>query len=163
MTREYTSAGWRDGTTETIYGIEIDADVPIGGVISNHDIGDWLSDACYSSDAIDLGWEDAMEDYRAEHGGADPDCEAMDDMASGDISGPHLVGDWTRDDNGEWSPDRSGSHGFSAIVGEVNTQVLWSKSTARAHHCSPCYPGQADIGTPGRLLAYTLPSDCFDR
>jgi len=51
---------------------------------------------------------------------------------------------------------------FTAICGEINTQVIASKWAARCALCSPCYPGQGDLETPGPQLAYCLPPTLFD-
>jgi hypothetical protein len=160
--RKYTSSGFREGTKAYVYGVTLDTEIPTTGVIGNNEICQFISDEICSGDAIDLGWEDAIAEFEAEHG-REPDDDETDEMAMCDVSGPHLIGDWKQnDDDGLWEPDETGSAGFSALVREDVTQVLWSKTVTRANHCSPCYPGQADIGSDGDFSAYTLPDDCFD-
>jgi hypothetical protein len=160
--REYTSSGWveKGFHRASIYGIVVDTDKPITGVIGNNEIVQFISDET-CGDAIDLGWEDAIAEFQAEHG-REPDDDERDAMAMSDVSGPHLIGDWKKDDDGIWEPDKKGSQGFSALVRETVTQVLWSETTTKANHCSPCYPGQADIGSDGEFLAFTLPAESFD-
>jgi len=52
---------------------------------------------------------------------------------------------------------------YSAIVGETYTQVVKSRWAAECTRCSPCYPNQGDLDTPGTdYLAYCLPSSMFD-
>ncbi|GAG12597.1 unnamed protein product, partial [marine sediment metagenome] len=48
---------------------------------------------------------------------------------------------------------------YAAICGEIYTQVVFSKNTTKCQLCSPCYPGQGDIGSIGEFLTYTLPSE----
>lgn len=58
---------------------------------------------------------------------------------------------------------------FSAIVGEINTQVVRSRWVQFSPLCSPCYPGQGNLDDrePGRNImgdpvwAYALPPDMF--
>ena len=72
-----------------------------------------------------------------------------------------LIGDWEKDKDGLWDATKDGEKGFSAIVGEIYTQVVWSKWTKRVALCSPCYPGQGDLDTPGDWLAFDLPPDMY--
>ena len=51
---------------------------------------------------------------------------------------------------------------YSLIVGETYTQVVWSKQTKRCTLCSPCYPGQGDLDTPGDFLSYDLPPEAYE-
>ncbi len=94
VVREYTSAGWEEGTRASIYGVTVDTEKPITGVIANNDIVQFLGDGF--CDAIDLGWEEAIEEFQAEHG-REPDDVETDEMASmmDGYSGPSLIGDWT--------------------------------------------------------------------
>ena len=39
--------------------------------------------------------------------------------------------------------------------------IIQSDYVERSALCSPCYPGSADLGTPGETLSYTLPTDYF--
>lgn len=50
---------------------------------------------------------------------------------------------------------------YSAIVGEIYTQVLSSKWMADCRMCSPCYPSQGDLDTPGDFPTYSLPPDIY--
>ena len=149
-----------------IYGITVDTDRPITGVISKNAISEFLGDSLDS--IIDLPWENAMAEFKAEHG-REPDPDETDEMSMSmdGYCGPTLIGDWkkVRKFPGieEWDVDEEyGSYGYAAIIREDVVQVVWSKTTTQAHHCSPCYPGQASIGEDGDFLAYTLPEHCFD-
>jgi len=57
---------------------------------------------------------------------------------------------------------------YSAVIGDIYTQIVASKFWITAHHCSPCYPNQGDVDTDGINPTYMLPpdvvGDCgFDR
>ncbi len=146
MTKEYTTSGYRTPTTICHYGVTIQRDQPTTGVIHNHSV-EFLSDEIFDVDSIDLAWEDHLAD-----------CDDEDhDHCGPDSMGTVLIGGWIKDSDGRYSPDKESE--YSAIVGEVNTQVVWSRHTDRAALCSPCYPGQADLETPGDVLAFTLPAD----
>ena len=70
-----------------------------------------------------------------------------------------LVGGWAQDENGLWEPDLDSE--YSAIVGEIYAQIVHSHYIERAALCSPCYPGQADIGSEGEYRCFTLPLDVW--
>lgn len=167
--REYTTGGHidRENRTANLHGVTVSLDEPTTGVIGNNGICQFLSDEVFGGDSIDLGWESVLAEFQAENG-REPDDDEWEEIAENYAmceSGPHLIGDWKKDEEtGEWEPDRDreDGHGYSAIVREDVTQVIWSRTTKRAHYCSPCYPGQVDIDTDGEYLGYTLPEDCFD-
>jgi len=68
--------------------------------------------------------------------------------------GDSLIGAWKRK-KGLYEPDPKGD--YSAIVREDVIQVVKSKTTRTGALCSPCYPGQVDLDTPGDFLGYCLP------
>lgn len=75
----------------------------------------------------------------------------------------HLYGDWKLV-NDKFEPDYYGQLGYSAIYNnnENIIQVVWSRWAIKCRRCSPCYPGQGDVDTPGDdYMAYTLPLDCM--
>jgi len=76
------------------YGIQVDKDIAITGVVSNNEIVQFLGDAI-PNDAIDVAWEDAVEEYKSEHDGAEPDNDVTDGW--GESMGPYLLGSiaWT--------------------------------------------------------------------
>lgn len=124
------------------YGVSIDTDKPTTGVLANNKV-EWLGDELM--DGIDLAWEEHLKECKEdEHDRCGPDQQ-------GDI----LIGTWKKDEAGLYEPDQTGE--YAAIVRETVTQVIWSRHTDRGALCSPCYPGQVDLDTPGQYLAYTLP------
>ena len=74
--------------------------------------------------------------------------------------GTVLIGSWKKDSDGLYEPDKTGE--YAAICGEIYTQVVWSKTTGKSALCSPCYPGQCDVDTPGDYLYYALPADMLE-
>jgi len=136
---------------------------PIGGVIHNLSATWLLEDIMYNS--VDLGYYD----WESNH---DPDTEEWDVDTQGDV----LIGFIECDKKdawfgveGErasyyWKPDKSAE--YSAIVGEVNSQIAWSQWNISARLCSPCYPNQADLDSvdpDNGMLAFSLPPDLFDK
>lgn len=52
---------------------------------------------------------------------------------------------------------------YSAIIGEIYTQVVRSKYVQSCELCSPCYPGQGNLEQDGKgdYITYTLPPDVW--
>lgn len=48
---------------------------------------------------------------------------------------------------------------YTAIVGEVNCQVIKSKWGIDGNMCSPCYPNQGEPSNKGDVKLYSLPPD----
>jgi len=135
--------------------------VPTTGVVHINQ-AEWLAeDMCYNS--INLIWEEALAEYEA-----DPqawlDANGFDDETPetfefGDNwvdtgNETYLVGGWIKVD-GQYEPDLESE--YSAIVGEIYAQIVHSQYVDSCALCSPCYPGQGNIGSNGEFLAYTLP------
>ena len=144
------------------------------GVVHNCS-AEWLLDAINS--AINLDYEYAAlehckqcDDY---HDGARSDnCIGCDGCADGFDCTPDdtlLIGfKQVLDSSQAWYEVGEILYGidheadYSAIVGSMYTQVVHSTHAQRCHKCSPCYPGQGDLDTPGDYyLAYTLPPDVW--
>ena len=113
--------------------------------VCNSNAPEWLYDDIGS--AIDLGYEQ----YMAEN----PEDEYGEDYY--DDAPTYLIGFIKID--GLYEPDNAAE--FSAIVSEVNTQVIKSKYISLCAYCSPCYPDQGDLGTEGYIKTYTLPPDVW--
>jgi hypothetical protein len=127
------------------WGIYVDSEKPIGGVIQNNNV-EWLDDECYNSKTIDLDWIEFLKSKPTE------EEKEMYESDNPTI----LIGDWIKR-NGKYQPKKSGE--YAAIVGESETQVVFSKFTKRCALCSPCYPGQGDLDSEGEYLTYNLPED----
>ena len=131
------------------YGVYVSPDEATTGVFNCNGL-EWLNDDCFSSNAIDLAWEDHKLycDKYKENG--ECDCEYESDR--------FLIGFKLGKDN-LFALDRVQE--YSAIVNfDRNTiQVVHSKWGVRCKLCSPCYPGQGDGDTPGEFLAYSVPPD----
>jgi len=135
------------------WGIWVNPNEPITGVISNNECIQFISDELYNG--INLDWE--------EHIKSDPHtkefceiCEYWEDYPDS----TWLIGDWLIDDDGLYYPDPNGE--YAAIVRESVTQVVFSQYTSRSALCSPCFPGQGDLDTIGEFLTYNLPPEAFD-
>jgi hypothetical protein len=128
------------------WGKWVNSEEAVTGVIQNNHV-EWLNDEIRGNDTIDLDYEEYIRDIPEE-------IEEIDwDSSESTL----LIGSWKKDEKGLYEPDKEGE--YSAIVSEIYTQVVWSKYTKRCNLCSPCYPGQGDLDTPGEWLAYTLPPD----
>lgn len=129
---------------------------PTTGVMNLNESPDWLLDTLASS--VDLSYEIALQN------GEINDESELEYWDSSDSS--FLVGDWTKNDDGLWSPDEHGAHGFSAIYNgdRFTIQVIWSQTIKRFNRPTfqGCYPGQVDIDSglsddESGYLAYCLP------
>lgn len=131
------------------WGILVDPETPVTGVVHNAN-PEWLIEEVYYGDAINLDFEEHCKEC---------DEEYHDDCWMDNGSETYLVGSWKQDDDGLYEPDQSGE--YSAIMGEVYTQVVWSKYTSRCALCSPCYPGQGNLDQQGEFLTYDLPPEVW--
>ena len=145
-----------DKPTPTLhYGIYVAPDTPITGVV-NANAAEWLCEEFDSG--VNLSYLEALDNFNANPDefaeyGIDNEDDFNDSYEEqGDT---HLIGGWILQDDGQYIPDTESE--YSAIVGEIYAQVVHSQFVERCALCSPCYPGQADIGNDGKYLAYTLP------
>ena len=165
------------------YGVTVDLEKPTTGVVQNNHV-EWL----HEEQGIDLAWEEHVKECKGQCGACDCrhegeedkecECEGVEDHQhdptdSHDYCGPDtqgtlLIGSWKKDAEGLYEPDPDAPNAeFAAIVGEVYTQVVWSKTVVRVKSlCSPCYPGQADVDrdkivAEGGYLAYDFPADMW--
>jgi hypothetical protein len=139
----------RNGLTNH-WGIWVDPEKPITGVVSNNLIVQFISDEMYNG--IDLDWESFInsDDY-------DPNEDY--DFFESDT---WLIGDWIQDSDGLWDYDPNGEYAAIVNFDSFTTQVIFSIYTKRASLCSPCYPGQADNESDGNYLAYDLPPAAYE-
>jgi hypothetical protein len=130
------------------YGIFVNSSEPTTGVIHNH-TAEWLTEEAMHN-SIDLDFEAHLAE-----------CPNEDHDLCWETTGAEtlLVGAWKKDNDGLYEPNKEGE--YSAIMGEIYTQVVHSKHTKRCALCSPCYPGQGDLDTPGQFLTYDLPPDMY--
>ena len=137
----------KTGKLANHWGIFVDSEIPTTGVAQNNHV-EWLHDEIY--DGIDLDFEEHCKE-----------CPNEDHDLCWESNGSEtvLIGSWKKDDQGLYEPDKDGE--YSAICGEIYTQVVWSKHTKRCALCSPCYPGQGDLDSSGEFLCYDLPPDLY--
>ena len=140
----------RNGVTNH-WGIWIDPNIPITGVLSNNSACQFINDEMYNG--IDLDYENHIEEC---HDGYIENCEC--EFYDGSTS--WLIGDWIKDKDGLYDYNPNGE--YAAIVSEIYTQVIFSIHFKKCSLCSPCYPGQADLDSNGDYLAYNLPSEAYE-
>ena len=138
-----------DPIVENHYGVWVISNDPITGVVSNN-IVFWLGGEI--DNGIDLEYENHVKECEQCQKGEN--CEVIEMW---EYSGDILIGDWIIDSDGLYDYDPEGE--YAAICREIYTQVVYSKHTTKCLLCSPCYPGQGDIGSIGEFLTYTLPSE----
>lgn len=150
-------------------------DGAVTGVVSNN-TPEWLWDEV--DQGIDLAWIEHLQTCQGRcanchctHLRAECKCSEprhdYDPTNEHDFCGPEergstLIGDWKKDAKGDYEPDQNGKQGYSAIVRELVTQVVWSKYKKFARWCSPCYPNQGDLDSTGTAaLCYDLPPEIY--
>ncbi|MCE8425319.1 MAG: hypothetical protein J5U17_06025 [Candidatus Methanoperedens sp.] len=127
------------------YGITVSSESPITGVVDTT-APEWLLEEI-DLHGIDLDFEEHCKECTREY---------HDDCYETDPSTNYLLG-YKKNLKGDFVPDLDAE--FSAIMNgnENTTQVTRSNWVSRVMLCSPCYPGQGDLGNSGDYLAYTLP------
>ncbi len=132
------------------YGVRVDSEIPIVGVVTNHEPEFLIEDA---QQGIDIDWAEYASD--CESRGVEPE-----DTDSG--TGTLIIGYVESPIDPavvlECNPMaiQAGSKVFvadpyaeyQAIVGGVYTQILSSRYVQRTSLCSPCYPSQGDLDSP---------------
>jgi hypothetical protein len=132
------------------YGKWVGSETAITGVLNTNQIAwEWVNDE------ICLTCEYAINEIENDIDMDEDEKQSELEFIECDSSHTRLLGDWIFQDDKEYVPDESGE--FAAIENEFTVQVIWSKYTTRGALCSPCYPGQVDLGSDGEFLAYTLP------
>ncbi len=115
----------------------------ITGVHSASNI-EWMWETNY----IDLSWIEHLKECKSKY----------HDNCGPQEQGTSLFGGWGRK-KGRYYPKCGGE--YAAIYNpDYNTvQVIRSKFLIQCNFCSPCYPNQGDVDTPGNVWAYCLPPD----
>ncbi|MHA2032172.1 MAG: hypothetical protein ACW99Q_22605 [Candidatus Kariarchaeaceae archaeon] len=144
----------RNGVTNH-WGIWVDPEIPITGVVSNNSVVQFISDEMYNAINLDFDMHLESDDHVNEPEFCEI-CEYWEDYDS-----TYLIGDWILNTiTHKWDYDPNGE--YAAIVGEIYTQIVFSKYTRKSALCSPCYPGQADNDSEGDYLAYDLPPEAYE-
>ena len=140
------------------YGVWVISTDPITGVIHNTNQAEFLLDEIQYNEACNLDFERHVNECEdCKH---DLLCEVMENWEYSDNT--ILIGDWILDTKTNlWESDHTGSSKYAAIVGEIYTQIVWSKYASKSQLCSPCYPGQGDLSNKGDFLTYDLPTDIY--
>ena len=119
----------------------------VTGVHSGNDVEHWDD----FDSGIDLDYEEHIKECEAYL--KDGCCDCMLD------TGRTLFGNWVKDEDGLYDADPNGEYSAIYNPNENTIQVVRSRFKIKCLHCSPCYPGQGDVDTPGDLVAYMLPPD----
>lgn len=106
-------------------------------------------------EGIDLSFEEYLF-YNDLDINNENDLEQIEKYESNDSI--HLIG-YKKDADGAYDIDSDAE--YSAIVGEIYTQVTNSKYISYAAPCSPCFPFQNDLATSGEYATFTLPPGIF--
>lgn len=164
------------------WGKWVSDNVPVGGVVNLSSL-EHINDKVNYGSAINLTYENGWIEYKRHKtselitafwaGVADDlphdDPQPTDDQIEewqeeyndlGDGPCTYLLG-WVRDDAGEYAPDETKE--YSAIVSydTMTAQIVRSKWVSRGALCSPCYPGQVDLDSPGAYLGYDFPEALY--
>lgn len=133
-------------------------DEPVTGVYSTGDVD---LDAVLCLEELDYAYEDAVREHEAEcaicRGEVEGDCDFFDFWDSQPGGRAWADAPWVFDEETQqWdAPDAT----LMILENEDTVQVVKSPVTARRGWCSPCYPGQCCMDTPGDILCYALPDD----
>ncbi len=134
------------------WGVWVDSEIPTTGVLSIYDVAwEWIADD------ICLTCEEIADNIEKDKNLTSEEKQAELEYMECDPSHTRIFGDWIKDGDGKYMPNPNGE--FSAILQEATVQVVFSSWTKRGALCSPCYPGQVDLDSPGEFLGYTLPDD----
>ena len=138
------------------YGVYVNPDEPTTGVYNGNQVN-W---EYLDYDFICLDCANAIHEFEQmnpDFTDSDWQCFVDDLYCEGHT---HLYGEWIQDENGAYMPDKNGEYAFIYDSNYNTIQVVWSKHTIKGSLCSPCYPGQVDVGSSGDFIAYALPPDC---
>ena len=137
------------------YGVFVNKNEPTTGVYNGNQINWEFMDLDY----ICLDCESGIKEYKE----TNPDYTEDDLQFIFDglycEGHTHLYGSWKIDDNGLYEPDETGEYAAIYDSNQNVFQVTWSKTTVTGGLCSPCYPGQVDVGSQGDFTAYAFPDD----
>ncbi len=114
-----------------------------------------LKDLELCTDADEIS--EAIQEFAEEHKTNNDDIGL--EIAQGDL----LIGSWKINEKGEYEPDENGEYAALWRGESGYIQVVWSKYHKQCHKCSPCFPLQGDLDTPGDdYTAYTLPPEFWN-
>lgn len=145
-------------TMQNHWGVWVDSEVPVPGVVSANLIN-WE----YLDNEICLDCEQIYAEIDREHeenggSGEEENFRDYDEVECFDHT--KLFGDWIKDEEGKYIPDKENGE-FAAVYtqGSFNDfTVIWSKFIKKnVALCSPCAPGCGSIDSNGSFSCYELP------
>lgn len=135
------------------YGMTVDSDSPVTGVISSNSIS-W---ECMDEEHC-LTCEEIFEEIENDDSLTLEEKQEEIESVECDSSHDKIVGEWLKDSDGKYYPNPEGE--YAAIIRESVIQVVYSKHIAYNRAlCSPCYVGQVDLDSEGQFMGYTLPPE----
>ena len=158
-------------TIKNHYGIIVNSDEPVAGVISQNLINwEYIDDVqCLSCEEWYKEIENSddcqeCEYFPLDEDGVCPECgwdkQELYDNVECDADHEKIIGDWIKNDDGLYVPDKENGE-FAAVLSSSSfndVTVIWSKFIKEnVSLCSPCAPGQASIDSNGEFKCYTLP------
>jgi len=162
-------------TTKNHYGIIVDSNKPVPGIISQNKINwEYIDDIkCLTCEEWFKEIEDSQDCEECEalldDDGICPECgwdkQNLYDDVECDADHEKIIGDWIKDNNGLYIPDEENGE-FAGILSSSSfndVTVVWSKFIKEnVELCSPCAPGQASMDSHGESKCYTLPNYSID-
>jgi len=131
----------------------------VTGVIHNHSAS-WLVEELH--DALDPDYEQHCATCPNEYHDNCWESIGSETLLLGFVKSDSREDAWFEADGVFYTIDDTDAE-YSAIVGEIYTQIVRSRWVAECARCSPCYPNQGDLDTPGGdYLAYCFPPSMFD-
>lgn len=165
------------------WGYWVDDSTPVGGVVNVNNV-EYLDEEVDRGASINLTYEEGWKEYlrhktselvgafwdgvtdNEPHDNPLPTEEQVEEWQEeyncfDDGPSTYLIGGWICDEDGLYGVDLSAD--YSAIVSydSMTAQIVRSKWVIRAALCSPCYPGQVDLDTPGDYLGYDFPPELY--
>ena len=137
------------------YGVFVNKNEPTTGVYNGNQINWEFMDydyICLDCESYIKEHELTCQEYQENEY-----CDCLDFLECSNHT--HLYGSWKIDDNGLYEPDKTGEYAAIYDSNQNVFQVIWSKTIVTGGLCSPCYPGQVDIGSQGDFTAYAFPDD----
>jgi hypothetical protein len=131
-----------------------------------------LVEEIYDSDTINLSLEERLQYCKKEHGlSEDYDLQAdplnvleeyeYDRLCEDSGEDTLIIGFKYNPETKLFEEDPEAE--YSAVIREFTTQVVQSKYVTYCNKCSPCYPFQGDLESPGSILTFTLPPDLWGK
>lgn len=167
------------------WGFWVSDNTPVTGVIQLNSL-EWIDDEIERHEIANLTYEDGWEEYKREktnefvnafwdninlydesdYDDPQPSEELIEEWQEeySQFDQPpstYLVGSWLLGKDGKYEIDHTGEYAAIVSYDSMTAQVVFSQWVTRGALCSPCYPGQVDLDTPGEYLGYDFPPELY--